>query len=215
MFALHLIPGHGNKGSRDDPGAGADVDGDGTVERHEHEAPFVRDWAGRMEAAAAWRGWPCFVYGIGGYKTRNAQCKTRIASMPTHRHVVLYLHLNAVADTRANHSMINRHPDSTFGQVFMPIMANAWDTHLSSMTRGNRPTKMRAYTGQEHQQWKRNCAAVVGPSFGFPGQSFGLLLEPWFLSALTNLGEGIYQQWMQATVMATVMGLVRIEEAWK
>lgn len=209
---LHLVPGHGDKGDRFDPGAGADVDGDGAVEDIEREAVLVREWAAALQSAAAWQGWACGVYGSGSYKHRAARVDDAVLTEPSQRHIILYLHLNASASPATTYALICRDARSALAQQYAGHMALAWDTYLPATARGGKRTRVEAVAAGG--VWSR-AYNVVAPAYSLPGRSFGLLLEPWFLSALTGQSWMVYRQWMQATVTASVMGLTRIEEAWR
>jgi len=214
MMRLHAVCGHGNKGNRYDPGSGADIDGDGKISADESEAMIARRICADLDTAMTGLGWVVHIYPDGGYSSRNKQIKAVISAHPDDRHVVCYLHTDASADINVRHALINRDPRSMYGGRYGVLLANAWDQYLPAQMRGGKRTRLLACDQNSDQRWQRNCAAVVAPAYGFPGKSFGLLLEVFVVSALTGMGDHMLDQWVAHSVTATTMGLLRIEGAW-
>lgn len=190
---------HAGRSSRPgDLGASADLDGDGTVERDEHEARLTPLYATACQALAIRDGVKVLRIEGGEYSTRHRMAVDVAAADPGRRWLYVACHLNAGG---GNYGLVIADARSKAGQSAARHVADA----LGALPELREP-RGRVVTGTtaaEGSAWPRAWSTIDG-IFAGPANLSGICFEPCFMDApahrplltaegLTRIGEALYR----------------------
>lgn len=195
MLGLILDIQHAGKPSRPgDLGASADLDGDGVVERDEHEARLTPLYAAACRAHAAQDGVKVLWIDGGEYPARHKMAVELAKSDPSRRWLYVACHLNAGG---GNYGLVIADKRSAAGRVAAGFVADAL---------GKLPELSRTIVGTtdaEGSDWPRAWSTVRGIYDG-PWNLSGICFEPCFMDqpahrplltaeGLARIGEALYR----------------------
>jgi len=184
QLTVAIVVGHGNRGDRDDPGVTHDLDGDGVVEvSTESEARVLRDLlVGVIRYGLASEGATVHVIDAGPYTERHATAR-KIAEASS-LCAILHAHIDA-GSASSSRPLIGYWKASAEGRELAEQVATGWGMHAPAWMRPEQPW-MRAYVGDEEEQWARNGAALLYETWRTPRWCTGVLLEPFHLAVLAG-----------------------------
>lgn len=170
-LALALIPGHGPRADRWDPGA-VGVNGGISIE----EAERVRVLAERVRLLAVERGLPCTIHGTAKqYRQRQAEA---VAAHPGKRLVLAHLHLNAgLAGRGSDYGLVLHDPRSTAGADTARRLVDAIPAAMAAA--GQPYLRSQRVVAAARPTWDR-AANLLDPAWALP-HGHAVLLEPAFL----------------------------------
>lgn len=184
----------GRKSRPTDLGASADLDGDGVIERDEHEARLTPLYAMACQALAARDGVKVLRIDGGEYSARHRMAVDLAASDPSRRWLYVACHLNAGG---GNYGLVIHDSRSQAGR----LAAESIRTELRGLS-----GLTRALTGETSAMgsaWPRAWSTISGIYEG-PSNIAGVCFEPCFMDTpehrrlltaegLTRIGEALYR----------------------
>ena len=184
----------GRKSRPTDLGASADLDGDGVIERDEHEARLTPLYAMACQALALRDGVKVLRIDGGEYSARHRMAVELAASDPSRRWLYVACHLNAGG---GNYGLVIADQRSTQGRNAAREVAEALDA-LPELTR-----TIAGVTAAEGSDWPRAWGTISG-IFAGPANLSGICFEPCFMDTpshrplltaegLTRIGEALYR----------------------
>jgi hypothetical protein len=186
----------GRKSRPTDLGASADLDGDGVIERDEHEARLTPLYAMACQALAARDGVKVLRIDGGEYSARHRMAVDLAASDPSRRWLYVACHLNAGG---GNYGLVIADQRSTQGRNAAREVAEALEA-LPELTR-----TIAGVTAAEGSDWPRAWGTISGIGApGTPRNIAGICFEPCFMDqpshrplltaeGLTRIGEALYR----------------------
>lgn len=171
-LGLILAIQHVGRASRPgDLGASADLDGDGKIEAHEHEARLTPIYAQAAQDLAAEEGIPVLRLEGGEYSGQHRAAIELAKAQPGRRWLYVACHLNAGG---GNYGLVIADRRSTAGRVAAGLIADALSA-LPELTRTIAGT-----TAAEGSDWPRAWSTIDG-IFSGPSNLSGICFEPCFL----------------------------------
>ena len=186
MLGLILDIQHAGRRSKPgDLGASADLDRDGLVEAHEHEARLTPLYAQAAMDLAAAAGVPTLRIDGGEYSARHKMAIELAKSQPSRRWLYVACHLNAGG---GNYGLVIADRRSTAGRVAAGLIADV----LSALPELSRT--IAGTTAAEGSDWPRAWSTIDGIFAGPPNLS-GICFEPCFMDTPAHLplltGDGL------------------------
>lgn len=194
-LALALIPGHGNRPGRYDPGA---VGTHAGLQVTEAGRAWLLAYYTAQAALAA--GLPCTRHGLDTlYRDRQAAALTAHAGTPTI--VLLHLHFNAgLAGRGSDYGLILHDPRSSAGAATARKLAASIPATMAA--RGISAFRSQRVTAAARPTWDR-AANLLEPAWPVPN-AHAVLLEPAFL----DHPDGVAAVADDAALVALAAGIV-------
>lgn len=174
QLGLILDIQHAGKPSRPtDLGASADLDGDGVIERDEHEARLTPLYAAACRDLASEAGAPVLWLDGGEYSSRHRAANEIAKSQPGRRWLYVACHLNAGG---GDYGLVVADGRSKAGRAAAEDVAAQLRSQLSPELR----RALAGTTAAEGSDWPRAYGTIAGVWDG-PGNIAGICFEPAFI----------------------------------
>lgn len=167
----------GRKSRPQDLGAAGDVDGNGTVERHEREALYTPRYAAFAEWVTQQRGGTVITLREGEYDERHERANEIARTNPDAMCLHAALHFNSSLDPKSDYGLVVADSRSALGQSASEAIASRMSVLLPELRRVVVGTT--AATGSD---WPRAWSTIDG-IFAGPKNIAGVCFEPAFMSS--------------------------------
>lgn len=179
MIVLVDIQHYGQPGENiDSRGAGADIDGDGTVETWEREAELTPMYGHGITLECVAKGWRAGMLpsGFTTYKDRAQQAIEIAKANPADDVVVLLCHLNAGGSDYALTGYLDTRPNDK-------LLADAIADELGALPEIG---DGKHFACQASPHWTHRMRYCLQGYADAPGNLYVVLLEPWFIDNPTH-----------------------------